>query len=134
MKVLRSVLRPMTRAVCSAILVGLLAGLVFPYVIKLFSQDQLLSLVEFVLSVAVTGLIINLFAIAISRPSSKFSGIPGTLTLFIPILGPLAGGTGKEPFWIFVILGIVGCLFWSIPLFLGIFISAVNKKIGSDNE
>ena len=58
----------------------------------------------------------------------KFVGIPGTLTLIIPLLGPLFGGTGNEPLWSFVILGIVGCLFWSIPLVIWFLIPLLMKK------
>ena len=61
----------------------------------------------------------------------KFVGIPGTLTLIIPLLGPLFGGTGNEPLWQFAILGIVGCLFWSIPLFVWFLISLLMKKMVS---
>ena len=35
--------------------------------------------------------------------------------------GGLFGGSGNEPIWIFILLGIVGSLFWSIPLFLWLF-------------
>ena len=45
----------------------------------------------------------------------------------------LFGGTGNEPLWLFAILGIIGCIFWSIPLVAWFFISLFMKKIGSRN-
>ena len=142
------------KIVCSATLVGALAGLVFPFLLTTFSIDQSLSLWELLVSFVIAILILNIFALLLSTRiivfkqstsmfrlnhffcpvQCKFVGIPGTLTLIIPLLGPLFGGTGNEPFWAFVILGIVGCLLWSIPLFVWFLISLLMGKVVSHTE
>ena len=142
------------KIVCSATLVGALAGLVFPFSLRIFSMDQSLSLWELLASLVIAILIVNIFVLLLSTRITvfnqstfmfrlnlffspvqcKFVGIPGTLTLIIPLLGPLFGGTGHEPFWAFAILGIVGCLFWSIPLFVWFLISLSMQKVVSHTE
>ena len=142
------------KIVFSATLVGSLGGFVFPSLLRMFSIDQSLSLWELLVSFVIAMLIVNIFALLLSTRimvfnqsavmfrlnqffspvQCKFVGIPGTLTLIIPLLGPLFGGTGNEPLWAFAILGIVGCLFWSIPLFVWFLISLLTKKIVSHTE
>ena len=142
-------MRTIIKIVCSATLVGALAGLVFPFSLRIFSMDQALSLWELLASLVIAILIVNIFALLLSTRITvfnqstfmfrlnlffspvqcKFVGIPGTLTLIIPLLGPLFGGTGNEPFWAFTILGIVGCLVWSISLFVWFLISLLMKKV-----
>jgi hypothetical protein len=142
------------KIVCSATLVGSLGGFVFPFLLRIFSIDQELSLWELLVSFVIAILILNIFVLLLSTRiivfnrsifmsrlnqffspvQCKFVGIPGTLTLIIPLLGPLFGGTGNEPLWAFVILGIVGCMFWSIPLVAWFLISLLMKKIGSHTE
>ena len=154
MKFWHNPLGSIIKIVCSATLVGSLGGLVFPFLLTIFSIDQSLSLWELLVSLAISILVINIFALLLStrirvfKQSSfmfrlnhcfspvqcKFVGIPGTLTLIIPLLGPLFGGTGKEPLWAFAMLGIGGCLFWSIPLFSWFLISSLMKKIDSHTE
>jgi hypothetical protein len=137
------------KIVCSAILVGSLGGFLFPSLLRIFSLDHSLSLWELLVSFVIAILILNIFALSLatriiiftqstfmfrvnhffSPVQCKFVGIPGTLTLIIPLLGPLFGGTGNEPFWAFVILGMVGCLVWSIPLFVWFLISLLKKAV-----
>ena len=148
MKFWHNTLGSIIKIVCSATLVGSLGGFVFPSLIRIFSIDRSLSLWELLVSFVITALILNIFALFLSTQilvfnksafmlrlnhffwpvQCKFVGIPGTLTLIIPLLGPLFGGTGKESFWVFVILGIVGCLLWSIPLFVWFLISLLIKR------
>ena len=126
----------------------------FPSLLRIFSIDQSLSLWELLSSFVLAILILNIFALLLSTRiivftqstfmlrlnhffcpvQCKFVGIPGTLTLIIPLLGPLFGGTGNEPFWAFVILGIVGCLVWTIPLFVWFLISLSMKKVVSRTD
>ena len=133
---------------CCAALIGFFGGFVFPFLLRIFSIDQSLSLWELLGSLVIASLILNMFALLLSTRirifnrstfvsrlnhffnpvQCKFVGIPGTFTLIIPLLGPLFGGSGKEPFWAFAMLGIVGCLFWSIPLFTWFLISLLMKK------
>ena len=139
------------KIVCLATLVGSLGGFVFPFLLKMFSIDGDFSLWELLVSLIIASLTLNIFALLLSTRiivfkqftivsrlnhffspvQCKFVGVPGTLTLIIPLLGPLFGGTGKEPLWAFALLGIVGCLFWSIPLFAWFLISLLMKKIVS---
>ena len=154
MKFWHNPLGSIIKIVCSATLVGSLGGFVFPSLLRIFSIDQSLSLWELLVSFVIAILILNIFALLLSTRiivfnqstfmfrlnhffcpvQCKFVGIPGTLTLIIPLLGPLFGGTGNEPFWAFVILGIVGCLFWSIPLFVWFLISLLINKIVPHTE
>ena len=136
MKFGHSALLPIIKIVFLATLVGWLAGLVLPMLIRIFSIDGKLSFSELLASLGLASLVLNIFVVLVSTRTLGFSqmefwsrinrifspvqcrfvGIAGTLTLIIPLLGPLFGGTGKEPFWAFAILGVIGCLFWSIPL------------------
>ena len=154
MKFWHNPLGSIIKIVCSATLVGSLGGFVFPFLLRIFSIDQELSLWELLVSFVIAILILNIFVLLLSTRiivfnrsifmsrlnqffspvQCKFVGIPGTLTLIIPLLGPLFGGTGNEPLWAFVILGIVGCMFWSIPLVAWFLISLLMKKIGSHTE
>jgi hypothetical protein len=142
------------KIVCLAALVGSLGGLVFPFSLRIFSIDQSLSLWEFLVSFVIAIWILNIFVLLLSTRimvfkqctyvsrlnqffnpvQCKFVGIPGTLTLIIPLLGPLFGGTGKEPIWQFAVLGIVGCLVWSIPLFAWFLISLSIRKLVSHTK
>ena len=154
MKFWHNPLGSIIKIVCSATLVGSLSGFVFPSLLRFFSIDQSLSLWELLVSFVIAILMLNIFALLLSTRimvfnqstfvsrlnhffspiQCKFIGIPGTLTLIIPLLGPLFGGTGNEPFWAFVILGIVGCLLWSIPLVVWFLISLLMKQIVSHPE
>jgi len=148
MKFWKNPLGSMIKIVCLVALVGSLAGFVFPILLKIFSIDGDFSYWELLASLVITSLCLNMFALLLSSQAivssqsafvakvnhffspiqCKFVGIPGTLTLIIPLLGPLFGGTGKEPLWAFAVLGVVGCLFWSIPLFAWFLLSLLMKK------
>ncbi len=154
MKFWHNPLGSIIKIVCSATLVGSLGGFVLPFLLRMFSTDQAFSLWELLVSFVIAILILNIFALLLSTRiivfnqatfmsrlnqffspvQCKFVGIPGTLTLIIPLLGPLFGGTGNEPLWEFAIIGIVGCLFWSIPLFVWFLISLLMKKMVSHTE
>ena len=154
MKFWHNPLGSIIKIVCSATLVGSLGGFVFPFLLRMFSFDQSLSLWELLVSLVIATLILNIFALLLSTRITvfnqstfmfrvnhffspvqcKFVGIPGTLTLIIPLLGPFFGGTGNEPFWAFAILGIVGCLLWSIPLFVWFLISLLMNKVVPHTE
>jgi len=147
MKFWHNSLSPMIKIGSLAALVGSLAGLLLPLLIRIFSIDGILSFFELLGSFLIVSLVLNIFVVLVTTPimgfnrsifgsrgnqivspvQCKFVGISGILTLIIPLLGPLFGGTGKEPLWAFAILGIVGCLFWSIPLFAWFLISRLVK-------
>ena len=145
MKFIYSVLGRILKLVFGAILVGSLCGIVAPILIKLFSLDGLFEGWEVLITLVSTILILVFFVLFISGYLSRildikpqidffnfkqfrFLSIPGILTIIVPLGIGLFGGTGNEPIWIFILLGIVGCLFWSVPLFLWLLISNAIKK------
>ena len=58
----------------------------------------------------------------------RFLIIPGVLTCIFPMGGGLFGGTGNEPIGLFVLIGIGGSLFWSLPLILWLFIASLFRR------
>ena len=115
-----------------SIMVGVLDGLIIPLLIKLFSGDQLFALWELIITFLI--MIIILFGFiryclkVIKFKFLLFLIIPGILTIIFPLGGGLFGGTGNEPIWQFILLGLIGSLFWSIPLFLWLLIAKLTKK------
>ena len=133
------------KLIFGSIAVGSLVGLILPFVIKLFSLDGSFELWELLLTLLIIITILVLFIRFLTHYLSriidikplidfnfkqfKFLIIPGILTCIIPMGGGLFGGTGNEPIWLFLVLGIVGSLFWSLPLILWILISSLFKRI-----
>ena len=133
------------KLIFGSIAVGSLVGLILPFIIKLFSLDKLFELWELLLTLLIIITILVLFIRFLTHYLSriidikplidfnfkqfKFLIIPGILTCIIPMGGGLFGGTGNEPIWLFLVLGIVGSLFWSLPLILWILISSLFKLI-----
>ena len=127
------------KLIFGSIAVGSLVGLILPFIIKLFSLDKLFELWELLLTLLI--IFIRFLTHYLSRiidikplidfnfKQFKFLIIPGILTCIIPMGGGLFGGTGNEPIWLFLVLGIVGSLFWSLPLILWILISSLFKRI-----
>lgn len=115
-----------------SIMVGTLDGFIFPFLIKLFSLDKELDIWELIITVLI--MIVILFGfIRFCLKFIKFKFLlflipSGILTMIFPMLGPLFGGTGNEPIWQFLLLGMAGSLFWSIPLFLWLLIAKLTKK------
>ena len=132
------------KLIFGSIAVGSLVGLILPFIIKLFSLDKLFELWELLLTLLIIITILVLFIRFLTHYLSriidikplidfnfkqfKFLIIPGILTCIIPLGGGLFGGTGNEPIWLFLVLGIVGSLFWSLPLILWILISSLFKR------
>ena len=123
------------KLIFGSIVVGLLSGLIIPRVINAFSSDGSFELSELLLTFLIIIITTNILVFLVrflthhlSRAIKphidfnftqfKFLSIPGVLTEIIPMGGGLFGGSGNEPIWIFILLGVVGSLFWSIPLFL----------------
>ena len=133
------------KLIFGSIAVGSLVGPILPFIIKLFSLDKLFELWELLLTLLIIITILVLFIRFLTHYLSriidikplidfnfkqfKFLIIPGILTCIIPMGGGLFGGTGNEPIWLFLVLGIVGSLFWSLPLILWILISSLFKRI-----
>ena len=133
------------KLIFGSIAVGSLVGLILPFIIKLFSLDKVFDGWELLLTLLIIITILVLFIRFLTHYLSriidikplidfnfkqfKFLIIPGILTCIIPIGGGLFGGTGNEPIWLFLVLGIVGSLFWSLPLILWILISSLFKRI-----
>ena len=133
------------KLIFGSIAVGSLVGLILPFVQKLFSLDEVFDLLELLLTLLIIITILVLFIRFLTHYLSriidikplidfnfkqfKFLIIPGIFTCIIPMGGGLFGGTGNEPIWLFLVLGIVGSLFWSLPLILWILISSLFKRI-----
>ena len=129
-----SLLGRILKLIFGSIVVGLFSGLIIPLVINAFSSDGSFELWELLLTFLIIIIILvflvrflthHLSRIIAIKPhidfnftQFKFLSIPGVLTGIIPMGGGLFGGSGNEPIWIFILLGIVGSFFWSIPLFL----------------
>ena len=133
------------KLIFGSIAVGSLVGLILPFVQELFSLDEVFDGWELLLTLLIIITILVLFIRFLTHYLSriieikplidfnfkqfKFLIIPGILTCIIPLGGGLFGGTGNEPIWLFLVLGIVGSLFWSLPLILWILISSLFKRI-----
>ena len=133
------------KLIFGSIVVGSLVGLIVPFVLKLFSLDGLFELRELLLTFLIIIIILVFFVLFLThyvsriiaiKPAIDFNFIqfklliiPGILTCIIPMGGGLFGGTGNEPIWLFMLLGIVGSIFWSLPLVLWILLSSLFKRI-----
>ena len=132
-----SLLGRILKLIFGSIVVGLFSGLIIPSVINAFSADGSFELSELLLTFLIIIIILVSFVRFLTHHLSraiklhvdfnftqfKFLSIPGVLTGIIPTGVGLFGGSGNEPIWIFILLGIVGSLFWSIPLFLWLLVA-----------
>ena len=132
------------KLIFGSIAVGSLVGLILPFVIKLFSLDTVFDLLELLLTLLIIITILVLFIRFLTHYLSriidikplidfnfkqfKFLIIPGILTCIMPIGGILFSETGNKTIWLFLVSGIVGSLFWSLPLILWILISSLFKR------
>jgi hypothetical protein len=122
------------KLIFGCIMMGLLLGFIVPFIINLFSADGLFELWELLLTFVVIIIILVFFVRLLKRfdfdfIQFKFLIITGILTCIMPIGGGLFGETGNEAIWQFMILGIAGSLFWSLPLVVWILISSSGKRI-----
>ena len=76
-------------------IIGIWTAVVFVSSIRLFSVDNNLSFIEFVISVISPSFGVILFSKRLRVSILTLIGV-AYLTLVIPILGPSFGGTGKE--------------------------------------
>ena len=93
---------------------GIATALCFVLVSNLFSTDGFFHLWEFGIS-SVTPAIVAVVIAKLLHSSITRLFTTAYLTLLFPVLGPLFGGTGSEPIFVFAILGCTGGLFWSMP-------------------
>ena len=98
-------------------LTGLLIGPLLYLLIKLLSVDNLFELWEFSISMILPGVIAVLIA-RITGTRILIVTVVAYLTVLIPLLGPMFGGTGSEPVWAFGVLGLIGGAIWSIPFWI----------------
>ena len=134
------------KLIFGSIAVGSLVGLILPFIIKLFSLDKLFELWELLLTLLIIITILVLFIRFLTHYLSriidikplidfnfkqfKFLIIPGILTCIMPIEAILfSENPGNKPIWLLLVAGIVGSLFWSLPLILWILISSLFKRI-----
>jgi hypothetical protein len=93
---------------------GLSAGVLFVLLTQLFSADDRLSLLELAIAFFTPGLIPFLVCKVTRFRTIIFLAV-AYLTIAVPILGPVFGGTGSEPLWNFAVLGLLGGLVWIAP-------------------
>ncbi len=98
-------------------LAGAVTSSVFMLVNDVLTRDSRLDLWEFGVALSIPCLVAVIFSSAIKTKFITFVSIT-YLTFFIPTLGGVFGSSGSEPFWQFVMLGLVGGLGWSIPFAL----------------
>ena len=107
--------------VVRTVLLGSLAGAftssAFIMVHDILTRDSILDLWEFGINLSVPALVAVVLSMA---AKTRFVMVLAVtyLTLFIPVLGAVFGSSGSEPFWQFVMLGLLGGLGWSIPFAL----------------
>jgi len=79
-----------------------------------FTTDLLFELWEMGITLLTPALVAVLLN-RITRTGMKSLLTVSYLTLFMPVLGPMFGGTGNEPLWAFAVLGVIGGLVWGSP-------------------
>ena len=95
-------------------LVGSGVGILYPMVYDLLTTDQNLELWEFAVILLVPLPVSFILFRAIQLPLFMILTV-GYLTLFIPVMSAHFGSSGTEPFWQFLVLGVIGGFVWSIP-------------------
>ena len=134
------------KLIFGSVIVGSLVGLLVPNILKLFTLDASFEFYELLLSFLIIIIILVLFVLFITNflcriitirntalldfkfIQFRFLIIPGVLTCIFPMGGGLFGGTGNEPIGLFVLIGIGGSLFWSLPLILWLFIASLFRR------
>ena len=103
------------------VLLGSLAGAftssAFIMVHDILTRDSILDLWEFGINLGVPALVAGVLSMIAKTKFVMLLAIT-YLTFFIPVLGAVFGSSGSEPFWQFVMLGLLGGLGWSIPFAL----------------
>ncbi len=107
--------------VVRTVLLGSLAGAftssAFIMVHDILTRDSILDLWEFGINLSVPALVAVVLSMAAKTRFVMLLAVT-YLTFFIPVLGAVFGSSGSEPFWQFVMLGLLGGLGWSIPFAL----------------
>tara|TARA_Y100000590_G_C15121125_1_gene788728 strand:+ start:177 stop:482 length:306 start_codon:yes stop_codon:yes gene_type:complete len=88
--------------------------MLFIFANDFFSQDNLFEFWEFLLTFLIPSSTAIIFAKILKLKLIIFTSI-GNLTFIIPILGASFGASGSEPFIYYVLLGVAGGAFWSLP-------------------
>ena len=105
------------------VLLGALAGVVtsssFIMANDILTKDSKLDLWEFGINLGIPAFVAVVLSLATKTKFIMLLAIT-YLTFFIPVLGAVFGSSGSEPFWQFVMLGLLGGLGWSIPFALWI--------------
>ena len=98
-------------------LTGLVTGPLLYLLLKLLSVDNLFELWEFGIAMILPG-VIALFIARMTGTRLLVVTVVAYLTVLMPLLGPMFGGTGSEPVWAFGVLGFIGGTIWSIPFWI----------------
>ena len=109
-------------------IIGIWTAVVFVSSIRLFSVDNNLSFIEFVISI-----ISPSFGVVLLSTKLRISILTlfavAYLTLVIPILGPSFGGTGKENILLFGLMGLCGGLIWGTAIgIMGYLLKRSNRE------
>ncbi len=99
---------------------GFVTSLASFVLILLFSLDDVLSLIEFLLVFLGTPAVIGFIMAKVFSLKRLMLITVCYLTFLVPVLGPLFGGPDPDLMFVSILglLGAVGGLFWSIPFVL----------------
>ncbi|MBM03505.1 MAG: hypothetical protein CL766_01800 [Chloroflexi bacterium] len=95
-------------------LLGAFVSIFFTISHDILTQDNLFEFWEFVLTLFIPSLSAIIFSKILKLKLIKFIAI-SNLTFVVPILGASFGASGSEPFITYILLGLVGGAFWSLP-------------------
>ena len=98
-------------------LLGAFVSILFTLIHDILTQDNLFEFWEFLLTLFIPSLTAIIFSKILKLALIKFIAI-SNLTFIVPILGASFGASGSEPFISYVLLGLVGGAFWSLPFII----------------
>ena len=111
---------------------GIGTALSFKLIHDGLTTDNMFDLWE--LGVAlITPLVVGMIVTACTKYPRSITVAIAYLTLFIPVLGPLFGGTGSEPLWQFGLLGLIGGLGWGTLFGLAVALSKPKSEKSSES-
>ena len=100
-----------------ASLLGSLVSILFIITHDILTQDNIFEFWEFVLTLFIPSLTGIIFSKILKLKLIKFIFI-SNLTFIVPILGASFGSSGSEPFVMYILLGLGGGAFWSLPFII----------------
>jgi len=98
-------------------LLGVFVSILFILAHDILTQDNLFEFWEFLLTLFIPSLTATIFSKIFKLELITFIAI-SNLIFIVPILGASFGASGSEPFISYVLLGLVGGAFWSLPFII----------------